>query len=382
MTVFFDDYVDECLMAVNQVATNQVKYYLLLMLNTLKTEKTDKNQEIIEELTQLAEALREFLKPDNAPRARELLNQINQNYQNLAVFSQTHTLSVEIGYALINIGSAILAVITGTLGALTGVFIGFFRALITLSNPFVHLADGFVTGLAFGGAVGFRIPKKLLKDELTRQLRFCMNGLDKCITLVEERVVRPISHYEERIMRNLLRDCFNGNEEAFKAFLLNEQLYQIATVPAQFLSENLEGFLGHHARIIIDLPKQRQPTILEFSSEEPDTVDARPFSQQPEWRRVSGRKLVEMMALHEQLLVTDVCNLGYILTKMKPGDDNDCLSHVNKILLGTNQEAAKCKRFDNSENWVGRNIIGFFIQRLSPFPQEILDPPALNLSSV
>jgi hypothetical protein len=344
----------------------------LLTLNSIKKENTEKNQRILAELARLAQTLNEFLNSENRDRSEHLLAQINQHYENLCTQSQVSTFSIEVGYALINLGSVILATITGILGAFIGGVAGLFRGIATLNNPLAYFADGLITGLSLGAAMGFRAPKKLLKDELTRQLRFCTDALARCLETMQNEMVKPISFYEERIKARLLIDCFAGNQPDLQAFLEAEGLtYQIATVSAQFLSENLEGYLGQHARIIIPLPNQEHPTLLEFTSDS-DEIDDRPFSQYEE-RRVSGKKLIEMMALHEQLLVTEACTLTYVLTDMKAGDDNDCFSYINKILIGTNQTATSCRRFDGRENWVGRNIIGFFVQNFSPFPQDILD---------
>ena len=77
------------------------------------------------------------------------------------------------------------------------------------------------------------------------------------------------------------------------------------------------------------------------------------------------------MTFHTLLQQTHACTPKYIVKKMKSGDV-DCLSYVNKILTGTSQKATKIGRFDGSENWVGRNVVGFFIRNLSPFDQNIL----------
>jgi hypothetical protein len=52
----------------------------------------------------------------------------------------------------------------------------------------------------------------------------------------------------------------------------------------------------------------------------------------------------------------------------------NCLRYVEKILVGTGQETTTVKRFSGKENWIGRNIVGFFVEKLSPFSQDVLQP--------
>ncbi|MBA2651299.1 MAG: hypothetical protein H0U73_03385 [Tatlockia sp.] len=217
-----------------------------------------------------------------------------------------------------------------------------------------------------------------MKVELTRQLKLCLDAIADCIETIEGQVVKPISYYEQRIITTLLTSCFDNNDENLQAFLDSEQSFSIETVSAQFVSENLDGFLGHHARIAIPVPNQKNLKILQFSPD-PDDIDKRSPTQR-DVRHVRGKKLVEMIALHEQLLITEPCPElpDLVFSKMKIGE-RDCLNYVNKILVGTNQKVTSCRRFDGSENWVGRNIIGFFVQKLSPFSQGVLDP--INESS-
>ncbi|CDZ78773.1 hypothetical protein BN59_03087 [Legionella massiliensis] len=369
------DSVAECLNAINSLVSNEIKYYLLLILKAISKENTEKNRLIAAEIIQLCNVLSEFLDPEI--QDHDHLTLIQSHYQNLSELSGAYTVAVEVGYALINLGSALLGFITGVLGALIGGVAGLFRAICTLNNPFYFLADGLVTGMSVGGAIGFRAPKKLFKDELTRQLRYALNGVSECMDKMTAQINLPFSYFEDKVRQEILVNNFNNDKQAFERFLEDETSFKVVTRSAQFLSENLEGYLGHHAQIIIDLPNQITPTLIEFAPES-DEIDTRPFSQveEPE-RRVSGQKLVEMIAFHQLLWQTEECDIGYVLTKMK-GGENDCFSYVNKVLIGTNQDATSLRRFDDTENWVGRNIVGFFVQRLSPFSQEVFDTPNIG----
>ncbi|HHT0594869.1 TPA: hypothetical protein ACTXXA_003449 [Legionella anisa] len=76
---------------------------------------------------------------------------------------------------------------------------------------------------------------------------------------------------------------------------MKEKQFQIVTLSAQFVSAQLEGYLGHHASIILSLPNQKEPELIEFSLGKSDL--RRKFTQREE-RTVKGGKIVEMMAFH------------------------------------------------------------------------------------
>ncbi|KTC85346.1 MULTISPECIES: hypothetical protein [Legionella] len=358
-----------CLASINTIPISELKYYLLLTYHSLKNADAEKYQEFLDELIVFSQKLTEFLNPNTDTLDPRLLEEIQLSYKRLCDFSKTNTVSIKIGYALIDIGSVLLAVFTGILGGLIGGGAGLVRSLLTFSNPLRHLADGLITGLSFGAAIGFRAPKKIFKDELSRQLKFCLNSIDSNMQEVQAQIVKPLPHYRKQVEERLLTDCFSGDSEAYEAFLRGNHDYQIVALSARFVSPNLEGYLGQHACIAFSLPNQSEPELIEFSLGKSDVKNRVPT--ETDERTVTGEKLVEMMALHQQLQVTQTCTYGYALTKMKAGE-NDCYRYVEKILVGTGQETTTVKRFNGAENWVGKNIVGFFVKKLSPFSQDVL----------
>ncbi len=94
--------------------------------------------------------------------------------------------------------------------------------------------------------------------------------------------------------------------------------------------------------------------------------DTSEIPAQQEIRKVKGKKIVEMMAFHRKLQETDPCTPLSVLKQMKPGD-RDCFSYIDKVLIGTGQEPSKLKRYADMTP-VG-NMVGFFIQKLSPFDE-------------
>lgn len=372
--------LQKCLTTITEIPISEIKYYLLLTLNSIKKADANKYQDFLRELTQLSRQLSLFLRPKNTTISPILLTEMNQSYQKLCEFSKANTTLIAVEYALLNLGSTLVSVFTGVLGGVIGSVAGLTRSIWELSNPLSYIKDGAITGFAFGAAIGFRAPKKLFKEELTRQLKFCIDRLEECLLDMQEEGAKPLSYYKKQVKMRLLNECFNGDKTSYKNFLQEMQTFQIATLSAQFISKNLEGYLGQHACIILSLPNREKPELIEFSLGESDVI-TRQLTQHEE-RTVKGKKIVEMMAFHQKLQETQACTYSYVVTKMKAGE-NDCLRYVEKILLCTGQKTTKLQRFNGSENWIGKNIVGFFIKNLSPFRQDIFeDQPEISKSEL
>ncbi|WP_131780566.1 hypothetical protein [Legionella bozemanae] len=369
--------IQGCLITINKIPTSEIKYYLLLALHSIRNADAAEYRDFLNELNNLSNKLTHFLLPENTTFSSTVLKDIYQSYQKLCEFSKANTATIAVGDVLINLGATLLAILGGVLGGITGSVVGLGRSVWELGNPLSYLKDGAITGFAFGAAIGFRAPKKIFKNELTRQLKFCLNQLEHCLQEMQEQKIKPLSYYKDKVKNRLLKECFNNDEKAYEEFLDEDKKFQIVTLRAQFVSEQLEGYLGHHACIVLSLPNQQEPELIEFSLGKSDL--RRKFTQKEE-RIVTGEKIVEMMAFHQLLQETQACSLQYILTKMKAGE-NDCFRYIEKILLCTGQKTIELKRFDDSENWVGRNIVGFFVKKLSPFKQNIFEEEPDQLAS-
>ncbi|WP_412757614.1 hypothetical protein [Legionella bozemanae] len=368
--------IQGCLITINKIPTSEIKYYLLLALHSIRNADAAEYRDFLNELNNLSNKLTHFLLSENTTFSSIVLKDIYQSYQKLCEFSKTNTTTIAVGDVLINLGATLLAILGGVLGGITGSVVGLGRSVWELGNPLSYLKDGAITGFAFGAAMGFRAPKKIFKNELTRQLKFCLNQLEHCLQEMQEQK-KPLSYYKDKVKNRLLKECFNNDEKAYEEFLDADKKFQIVTLRAQFVSKQLEGYLGHHACIVLSLPNQEEPELIEFSLGKSDL--RRKFTQKEE-RIVTGEKIVEMMAFHQLLQETQACSLRYILTKMKAGE-NDCFRYIEKILLCTGQKTIELKRFDDSENWVGRNIVGFFVKKLSLFKQNIFEEEPDQLTS-
>ena len=368
----------------NDMPTAEVNYYLLLLLRSLDAHNLESGS-FVDELEQFTLEFKSLIETMSSPSSAEQLptqfNAINLRFQKLVDLSNTNTLGIKVGYALLHVIGAVAALLCGIIGGLIGGVAGFARGLWSVSNPLKAAGIGVVMGLALGGIIGFRAPKKLAKDEFIRQLKYSLDGINKCIKNVQAQVGAPLSSYNTLVINKY----FGGNLEKFEHFkTLEEVSYSIDTLKATFISPSLENYLGHHSLIKIqhtDIkinPENGETdniALVEFSTSKADI--SRPVSQ-TDPRKVHGSKVVEMLLFHEQLQLTHAPTTNYLLTGMKQGEV-DCLSYVNKILTGTRQKATTVQRFDGTENSIGTNLIGFFIKKLNPFAQDaLIDRPIVQ----
>ncbi|ASQ46484.1 hypothetical protein [Legionella clemsonensis] len=366
-----------CSQKISRLPPGEIKYHLLLLINVLQNTPTAFTATFLKEVEVFIESFNCLISMEFSatPELQKAFEKVLSHYQQLIVLAKIETFNARLIRGLLHLGASILALLLGVVGGLMGGIAGFARGMWHFHNPFSSFAIGLVTGMLLGATFGFRIPKKLFKDVLFRQLKFCLDGIHECVKEAQQNKLLSFTSYKEKVKQRLLNDHFKNEKVALNNFLQNPNVsYEINTLRARFISPSLEGYLGQHAFIKININDQSPPRTIEFATAPSDLL--RPVTQ-CERRIVSGEKIVEMLALHEQLQVTHACTVDYILLKMKPGE-NDCLSYVNKILIGTSQQPTTVKRFDGKENWLGKYIIGFFIQKLSPFEQDIFSEEQLE----
>lgn len=349
----------------------ELHYFLQLLINSIKSKPSKLTMKFADELSLFISNLSQLQTISNAESQNNHIEKLLINYQTLCEISKVSSWPVKIGYFLLKVGGALAALLAGMVCGLIGGFAGFGRGIINLSNPFSEGLIGVVTGYMTGAAIAFRAPSKLFKNELTRQIKFCLDGISVCINRFEENGLTEFNRLKEK-KRAVVAGLFKDNPAEFDLFLNGKIPYSICTLNAQFISPSLEGFIGQHA--LINIPIKGQNFLLELSPSKSDLT--RP-AQQIDERLVDGATIINMLALHELLQQNHYCSLKYALIDMKPGD-NDCLSYVNKILTGTYQDATKVRRFSKEENWISRNIVSFFVQGVSPFKQNILDNDSLD----
>jgi len=69
-------------------------------------------------------------------------------------------------------------------------------------------------------------------------------------------------------------------------------------------------------------------------------------------------------------------NMEFILTDFRVGD-NDCLTYVNKILVGTHQAPASIRRFsEKTDSWIGLTVIRPCVEFIRSIPDEDMEKMA------
>ncbi|KTD51013.1 hypothetical protein [Legionella quateirensis] len=369
-TVHYRDAVNESIESINSLPLCEAKYYLWLIVKSLQNKETELNYLFLKELNRLSSSLGNLIQQIDDPEQikQQIINTMH-HFNHMVNLSQTRTLNIQIAYLIINVGSTCLAILTGIIGGLIGGVAGLARGLWNFGNPLSYFLLGILTGFLIGAAIGFRLPKKILMDDLTRKLKFCMDGIGECIQSIERQMIKPLAVYQDKVKNMLLEQYFDGNEELYQRFISQSTLkYTILTFSALFVGTTLKGYLGNHACIIINIDENKTPIQIEFTN---GPSDLSQVPTQLEHRTVSGSQIFDMLVLHEQLQETNPCDLTFTFTKAKPGD-NDCFTYINKVLKGTNQAATELKRFTEQETWVGKNIVGYSIMNLSLFSHKEL----------
>ena len=204
---------------IEQMPATEIKYYLLLLIRSLNDHHL-KTGPFVEQFKQFTDEINALMILINSPRDSSADNiptqfeAIHVSYQKLLNLSKTKTIGIQIGYMLLQVIGAIGAVLCGIIGGVIGGVAGFSRGLWNISNPFKSAWIGFVMGLALGGIVGFRAPKKLAKDEFIRQLKYCLDGIGECIKKTQEQADEPLSSYEKIVTDKY----FGGCSENFNTF--------------------------------------------------------------------------------------------------------------------------------------------------------------------
>ncbi|MFO2969789.1 hypothetical protein SCN92_14955 [Legionella pneumophila serogroup 1] len=360
----------------------EFKYYLYILLESIKSQNVPSRHEFLAVLLKLLDTLHKLKKLktpnflDNQCPSSQLLNELVLHFSELQRVAKTHDFAAQVMVILLHIGGIISAVSLSVVGGLLGGILGFVNGLCEY-KPVIGFLVGTFTGTVFGGLFGFRAPKKLFKNEVQRQIKFGLDGLDESLdNIIQEyssamfspNKIKPFAFYLDEVEREI-KKLFNDDSE-YEEFLNHEVDYEINSFLASFIGESLlHGCVGHHAYIKINI--RNCEYLIEFTPQPSDTNEV---PAQSETRTVSGKKIVEMLAYHKKLQETNAPTASFIVTKMKPGD-NDCFSYVNKILIGTNQQGATIKRFANM-GFIG-SLLGMGIEALSPFKPDFFQTPNL-----
>lgn len=347
---------------INLLPSAEIKYYLHLTFLLVKERYHELSDDFINDFANFISQLNKFYSTEENTDPTTF-DDVVKSYKAMLASSQINTNSYLIQIHLIQIGSAFTAILFGMLGSLIGGICGLARGLWQL-KPISGTLLGLMTGFYIGSALGFRAPKRLLKDPLLRQIKYALDGIEQGVKDLQE--AKTINDYINEQKTFLIKNYFQNDYQQYEKFLKDDITFEIKTYKASFIQEAaLYGYIGQHIYIKINIGQNER--LIEFSPEPTDTSDP---TDQCEVRTVKGSTIVQMLALHEKLIKThDGGDLSFILKKMKPGEV-DCFSYINKILLGTNQKTTQNSRHYGM-NAIGR-AIGFFSEYFSPFNEEYL----------
>lgn len=348
-----------------ELPAGDIKYHLYLLLVALNDENSEYTRFILEGAIEFTESLYDFFYKKNEDEKLFIqLYFLNKNFETLINLAGTNSEFVMVEQALLNVGGSFSGLACGVVGGFVGGVCGFARGLWN-KNIWEYSWTGVVTGGFIGSAIGFRTPKRLYKDPVFRQLKYALDGLTESFQRVDAKTQLIFDEYKKKAYAYILKKYFRGDENAFEDYLLSKEAqYEICTQGALFLSPVLAGSVGHHGYIRI--PINDRYLGIEFS---PSPSDYTKIPIQSEKRCTTGKKIVEMFAFHLFLQETDNFNTKYLMTKLKSGE-RDCMSYINKLLIGTSQEPTCLKRYHETDNIAG-HMLGFFIENLATYPDVI-----------
>lgn len=373
--------------AINECTVFEGKYYLWRLLDSLVSSNRS-----AAELDPIAGHMRAIIRDINYIKTlrsnqTDALNtsiqELSNHYQALVRETQAGGVFYYSRQFLLGLGGVILGTITAVLCGTTGFFVGFFRDVINKKVP-TAAVFGAIAGAMVGAAVGYRIPDKLFKNPEHRAIQYSVRRLkatfDSFLFSVREDAVNQIT-------QDILVHRFHNNEQAFERCFLNIEIpYEILTADAGLvLSKKVQGFLGHHSWIAFTIPGDVQPRRIESGEEMPidySTNSADITQRESIPRQATGRKLIEMLVLHQVLAPIYVLkttprdlvnpqNVKNLLTfqyRFKPGVD-DCYTYIDRILQAVGERPlGETKRFaanDGGTSLLIRDALRF----LSPLPE-------------
>lgn len=376
----FQGTLDQSLNILKKLPPNELSYYISLLIGSIETEANPEEHGLLLASTlSLTKALSDFYsaaEENKIPDNGAILLALND----LVSVSKFNTVSHKIKKALIGICSAVLAVFIGIHAGIGGLIVGLFTDYTVIGNlRGAYL--GFVMGLGIGIHIGTNLPIKMFQSDFESKLEFTINSIKKVADELQDRKT-PEQYRQET--KQYVMDTFFKNlpeedrEEAFNNFLTKNQKFQVCSTAAGFISAHLKGHLGQHSLIRYNIEGLDETQTMEFN---PGEKAPKFLNQYESEREVSGEKFFEMLVLNRILQETHQFSLGFILGTYSVGS-NDCLTYINKILLGTGQPPTEMQRFNPEvDKWTSTNLIapimGFFSKtrgdELTPFAKHYED---------
>ena len=367
---------DKIIAELKQLPPTEFSHYIAVLVGTIENEREaepEKYALMLESTLKLTKSLRDFYNnplKDNVLNDQEVLVALNE----LVGASKFETPSHKVKKALMKVCSSILSVFIGIFGGIAGFTIGLFSDYTVIGN-FRGAYLGLVMGLGVGIHVGTNLPNKMFQSGIEQKLEFTISSIQRITGELNSR--KTIEVYREETKQYVMETFFKNllpeeREAAFAEFLSKPQKFQVCSTAAAFISPHLKGHLGQHSLIRFNVEGLAETQTMEFN---PSDRAPKFVNQYEDERTVPGEKFFDMLVLNRILQETHEFSLGFVLGTYEVGS-NDCLTFVNKLLIGTGQPPTEMQRFNPEvDKWTSTNLIapimGFFSRtngtELKPF---------------
>jgi hypothetical protein len=368
--------IEEIVTIIKKLPHTEFNYYLVLLLAIVDEESEQQRKEaLLVKIDNYVTHLKTFY---HAPETA-LLPPVISALVELNTIAQTRTLFQQILRYFLNIVGVLFAIVAGIIGGLLGIGAGLFFH----PNPLKGLLAGMQVGLVVGMTLGYRFPTKFVRFAYNEKLDVCLASLNKLTKKLDETFAVQYFKCKKTIKKQIKRDFLPEaaddieREVNFTNFLNSPQFFQVCTAPSGLVDRQLDGTLGHHALIRYHI-NGKVGIPMEFGNR----------NGSPRWvlqaecsRKVTGQVLFDMLVLDMMLIESHPKNMEFILKDFRVGD-NDCLTYVNKILVGTHQAPASIRRFsEEKDSWIGLTVIRPCVEFIRSIPDEDMEKMAPLIQS-
>jgi hypothetical protein len=367
--------------SIRLMPTDEIKYHFFTLFKLLKKEANEnpgnpKLASVLRAADRFAHTVLFLLKKEEKQLSKKEIRRIKhlrleeciEDFSKLIEATETSYFKSKTIHAITVASGMILGVVTAALGATIGFIRGFFN-----KRPIRGALGGLVMGAAIGGAIGYRTPKKLIKDPFDRKLKIVSDRMTRSIgelnfSICHQNRTSFLTH--KRKVEEVIRQYYKNDEKKFNEFLERKFQFTIAT---HYVAKDTqsEGYLGHHAFIRIDHPIDNESKSIDVTPINNLTLDLGRASQntkyyrQEEARTATGRTLIHMIAMNNLLNQKYFSKLGLFHYKV---GEQDCHTFINTLLVSTNQLPMKTiTRFSPNDKWSAKNLLCPLLKWLSPF---------------
>lgn len=359
--------------------TGEAKYFLLLFCDVLDRENLSDNDPLIMQANAVVNGISKVFQAKTKQEMREAITTLYLSYESLYQTSQVGNYSKKIQRSVIHLLGYISGLVSGILHFFVIPFVAIHYNWGTRNQTWKDVLRYFIIGFGSGFNIGMRWTEDF-ENRKDRQMFYVINGVMSSIKGLEiinefKEDQTPESNAFKAKRDGILMKLFGNDEERKNRFLTEKQTYELISINAKFGTINLQGLIGHHLTLVFRAIDSGAPIIIELDGpkeEDPAEDVTDPLTSQysiltpaqTEKRTCTGEQLIQMMVL-DRLLQQHMPWGTY-----KPGD-NDCHTHIDKVLASVGQPLSTLTRHSSSEeaHWLSK-YIGEALQKYSVFPHK------------